>query len=100
MAFSTEQKVCEFLRDQGAKDPRIKQIILFGSRARGDALERSDFDIAIETVENLEEESNIWSQWEDDIPTLCEVDLLHLNHLKNDQLRAEIVREGVVIYER
>ena len=60
------------------------EIILYGSRAKGCARERSDIDIAIsgvkEKVENL--------------PTLYSVDLLDIDHCKNQLLLEDIKQYG------
>ena len=40
-------KLSEFLREQFAKNADIKRAALFGSRARGDHSEQSDFDVAV-----------------------------------------------------
>lgn len=36
-----------FIRAECVKEPLIEKVILFGSRARGDAVDVSDFDIAV-----------------------------------------------------
>ena len=54
---------------------QAEEIILFGSRAKGTALERSDIDIAVSGVNDfdaLEEEI-------EEIPTLYTVDLLNMD---------------------
>ena len=53
---------------------QAEEVILFGSRAKGTALERSDIDIAVSGVKEfgaLEEEI-------EEIPTLYTVDLLYM----------------------
>lgn len=40
-------QVFTFFTEMGYQHPQIQSIILFGSRARGDFSEKSDFDIAI-----------------------------------------------------
>lgn len=39
--------VTQKIVDAASRFPSIKQLRLFGSRARGDATERSDYDIAV-----------------------------------------------------
>lgn len=74
----------------------IKNIILFGSRARGDYYHASDIDIAVlggdvaGFVLDIEEETS----------TLLEYDIIDLAKPIADELRASIEREGKVIYEK
>lgn len=97
----TEQRVVDFLTREARHYPWILKVILFGSRARGDAHPKSDFDVAVMT-EGASEEA--WTQltfdWQDAVPTLCDMDLIHFNTLNNPELRASIRQEGKVIYER
>ena len=80
--------------------PEVQRVILFGSRARGDAGERSDIDLAIEAPEATR------PQWTDlslflreDAATLLEVDVVRLEQA-SERLRERILREGQVLYER
>ncbi|AEH51240.1 CRISPR-associated RAMP protein, Cmr1 family [Pseudothermotoga thermarum DSM 5069] len=65
------------------KELDARKVILFGSRARGDATKKSDIDIAVVTgkaVSNFEKIAN--------------VDLVNLNKVSND-LREKIIKEGI-----
>ena len=67
-----------------------KEILLFGSRAKGTALERSDIDIAVSGVsdfDGLQEEVA-------DIPTLYTVDLLDMDTCRNALLLEDIRQYG------
>lgn len=67
-----------------------KEVILYGSRAKGTAMERSDIDIAVIGVENfdrLEEEV-------EDLPTLYTVDLLNIDTCRNQLLLEDIKQYG------
>ena len=70
-------------------------MILFGSRAKETARERSDIDIAVCGVydmEKLQEEI-------EDIPTLYTVDLVDLDTCENQLLLEDIEQYGRKIYE-
>jgi len=68
------------------KETNPKKIILFGSRARGDAYKKSDIDIALDTDRPLSfPEPNI--------------DIVNLNKVEQ-KLHEKIKKEGVIIYER
>lgn len=79
--------------------PEVERVILFGSRARGDAGFRADIDIAVEcpTADILR-----WSDIEEAVelaPTLLNVDLVRLDTAP-PELAAVIRDEGRVLYER
>ena len=71
-------------------------IIIFGSRARGDYKKTSDIDIAIDCEDDIGFPSEIL---EEDIPTLLKFNVVHLRKV-NKELRKEIIKEGIVIYEK
>ena len=65
-----------------------KEIILYGSRAKGTARERSDIDIAVSGVADFD----ALVVAVEDLPTLYSVDLLNLDTCRN-QLLLEDIRE-------
>ena len=67
------KEVAELCRSFGAK-----KVILYGSRAMGNARERSDIDVAVSGVEDFE----LLREKVDDLPTLFSVDLLNLDTCK------------------
>ena len=62
-----------------AKENSIIKIVLFGSRARGDHTERSDVDLAVYGGD---------------------FDVVDMNSRVTEELKKEIERDGVVIYEK
>lgn len=66
------------------------EVILYGSRAKGGARERSDIDIAVCGVRNFE---RLLDQIEK-LPTLYSVDLLNMDTCKNELLLEDIKRYG------
>ncbi len=77
-------KIVEKIKQQ--INPR--KIILFGSRARGDAHKNADIDLAIESEGSIEKLS-IYGPF----------DIVNLRKVSHD-MRKKIEREGLVIYER
>ena len=71
----------------------VKKAILFGSRAKGTALERSDIDIAVSGVPDQD-------ALLEEIPTLYKIDLVDLDSCKNALLKEDIERYGRKIYEK
>ena len=67
-----------------------KEIILFGSRAKGTETERSDIDIAVSGVQDFEQlEEEI-----DALPRLCTVDLVNVDTCGNQLLKEDIEKYG------
>lgn len=77
------KEVAALCRSFGAK-----KVILYGSRAMGNARERSDIDIAVAGVEDFD----LLREKVDDLPTLFTVDLLNLDTCKY-QLILEDIRD-------
>jgi predicted nucleotidyltransferase len=96
-----EDSVTLYLIQSATSEPRIRRVLLFGSRARGEAQDRADYDIAVDT-ENMEHRD--WSSWaltvRENAPTLCSLDLIWLPELKNELLKKRIRQEGILLYEQ
>ena len=78
-----------------AKRHGVRKVILFGSRARGDCRERSDIDLAV-SGGNIAEFSD---EADEKIWTLLLIDVVNLDRGISDELRKEIERDGVLLYE-
>ncbi len=79
-----------------AQRHEIKKVILFGSRARGDFQERSDIDIAVSGGNTA-----LFSLEADEaIMTLLMFDVVDLDGHGSAELRREIERDGVTLYEK
>lgn len=76
----------------------IDKVVLFGSRARGDNRERSDFDVAIymqgEYTKILDEIDNI--------NTLLKIDITIIKpeNSLSEQFLDNVKKEGITIYEQ
>ncbi len=79
-----------------AKKYDIDEVILFGSRARGDNRPRSDVDLAVRggniTCFSLDVD--------EEIPTLLMFDVVNLDSAVQPELLEEIARDGVTLYRR
>jgi len=75
-----------------------RKIVLFGSRARGDASLTSDIDIAIMDPLWTREDINIVrGQLNEEIATALKIDLVSYDLLEKTGLKERILREGVPI---
>lgn len=79
--------------------PQIVKCVLFGSRARGDHGERSDYDIAI--YMSGTDYHGVLSDI-DDIETLLKIDvtIIRDGHGLSDLFIENVEREGIVVYEQ
>ena len=69
---------------------KAKEVILYGSRAKGTARERSDIDIAVSGAENID----ILVEKVEELPTLYSVDLVNMDTCKNQLLLEDIRQYG------
>ena len=79
-----------------AKEHSITKIILFGSRALGTNMERSDIDIA---VYGGDFDRFYWDVKEK-THSLLMFDIVQADVSISDELKEEIEKDGVVIYEK
>lgn len=79
-----------------ARKYHVDKVILFGSRARGDFREKSDIDLAVKGGDfvrfALDVDEKTW--------TLLQYDIVNLDNEISRELRSDIEKEGVVIYEK
>ena len=73
------------------------ETVVFGSRARGDNLPKSDIDIAVAGCRDFGRFSYLI---EEHLDTLLDVDVVNLDEPLSQQLLDEIARDGVILYEK
>jgi predicted nucleotidyltransferase len=84
---------------QLSAEPSVRRVILFGSRARGDAEARSDVDLAVEAPGASARDWLRLVDMAEDADTLLAIDLVRLEEAPSD-LRQRIEAEGLALYER
>ena len=88
-----------FLVEWARQYPEIEQIILFGSRALGNAKKGSDVDLAVvgtQVTQSLVDK--LHATLEEDTLFPYFFDVVHLNTVQNPALREQIQARGYVIY--
>ena len=88
-----------FLAEWAQQHPEIEQIILFGSRALGNAKRGSDVDLAVagtQVTQSLVDK--LHATLEEDTLFPYFFDVVHLNTVQNPALREQIKIHGHVIY--
>lgn len=79
-----------------AKSHGLSKVILFGSRARSDYKARSDIDLAVSGGETAAFTLAV----QEDAATLLFFDIVNLDSPLQNELRAAIHQEGVLLYEK
>lgn len=79
-----------------AKKYNVQKIILFGSRARKTNRKGSDIDLAVSGGDVL----NFSLAIEDEARTLLSFDVINLDANISNEIKKEIERDGIIIYEK
>ena len=79
-----------------ARAHNIKEVILFGSRARGDNRERSDIDLAVRGGDVLSFRYSL----NESSRTLLKFDVVDLDWNIKPEFRQSIEKDGVLLYEK
>lgn len=86
--MKADDVICEVAKL--CREYNASEVVLYGSRAKGTARERSDIDIAVSGVERFDE----LVEKVEDLPTLYQVDLLNKDTCKNALLLEDIAEYG------
>ncbi len=89
-----EKVICEI--QELACRHRLKKVILFGSRARGDYRRTSDIDLAV-SGGNI---AGFSLDIEEEISTLLKFDIVDLDGAVQPELLREIEKDGRMVYEQ
>lgn len=85
------REICDHARKYG-----VDQVILFGSRARGDFRRTSDIDLAVKGGDFLRFALDV----EEETSTLLQYDIVNLDQDIQQELRDSIQKDGIVLYEK
>ncbi|MCL2608316.1 MAG: nucleotidyltransferase domain-containing protein [Treponema sp.] len=99
MPYGISDETLQFLRLVFQKYAGIRQVVIYGSRAKGNYRRGSDIDLALKTGGSFSftDLLNIKNDFEDsDIPYF--VDVLVYENLSNPELKDHIDRVGKVLY--
>jgi predicted nucleotidyltransferase len=92
--MKVQDPVLEYVTELARRVICPTRILLFGSRARGDHGERSDYDLAFDFPASFEPH---WARFvldaQEGAPTLCGLDLVNLREARQE-LRDRILNEG------
>lgn len=99
MTFGLSQRIRADLAGVFERYADVERVLVFGSRAKGNARPGSDIDLAVIAPRMSDAEfACLWNQI-DDLPLVFQVDLLHWDRLANQRLKEKISLEGCPFYE-
>ncbi len=96
-----EERYIQMIGKLASALPDIQKIILFGSRAKGTHEERSDVDLCLVLEENAGLNARHFRlDLEEDTVIPYQFDVVYLDEISDSRFKEEILKTGVVIYER
>ena len=95
MQYNLPEVVLKDIR-KFAQDRGVEKVILFGSRARGSHQERSDVDIAVLGGDF----DDFYWDIKEKVYSLLMFDVVELDMGISEDLKHEIERDGIIIYEK
>ncbi len=98
--MNADKKLIEEMNKWFARFKNIEKVVLFGSRARGDNTERSDYDIAVYGDLSRREMAVLRTAFDEDLPTLHKIDLIFMCVQAESDFTVNIEKEGKIIYEK
>ena len=98
MTFNLDNRLIQNIQEIG-KSYAIQQIVLFGSRARGNHKRTSDIDLAVFLLPEFNSKGHVSSDIED-LNTLLKIDTVFINEHIDPKLLENIEKEGISLYER
>lgn len=98
MRFGLSAGVREEFQQVFSRYPDIKEVLIFGSRAKGSFRDGSDIDLAVFAPGMPDSTfTRLWREV-DGLPLVFKVDLLHWDRLANPDLKDKVLREGQAFF--
>ena len=98
--FGLSHGVVAKLRGVFAEIPAVEQVIIYGSRVKGDYRPASDIDLTVKGATVAWHDLQVIEQKIDDLLLPYKVDLSLFGHIDNENLIEHIKRVGKVFYEK
>lgn len=98
--MSIDCKLIESIKNICKDHVNIEKVILFGSRARGDHTQKSDYDLAIYGQLQPSEIVLLRNALREDLPTLHKIDTVFMQSETDSKLIKNIENEGILIYDK
>lgn len=98
--MSIESNLIDAIKNICKNYSSIEKVILFGSRARGDHSQKSDYDLAIYGQLQSNEIISLRSVLREDLPTLHKIDVVFMQSETDNKFITNIEKEGILIYDK
>jgi uncharacterized protein len=99
--FGISDKSYALLLEALAKQPQIEEVIIFGSRAKGNYKKGSDIDFAIKGVNCTAGIAlSLKAYINEELPIPYMVDVIDYNSLNHKELKEQIDRIGQLFYQK
>ena len=95
--YGIEQDIWDNILSVLRTNPKVQQIILFGSRAKGNFQNGSDIDLALKGVDLTFNDIQDMRIALDDLNLPWEIDLLHYDTITDQAVKEHMDRIGVVL---
>lgn len=97
--FGIQEKSFRLLTEAFARFPEVEEVLVFGSRAKGNYKTGSDIDLAIKGAKcNHKTAIDIAGYLNEEIPIPYYTDVVYYEGLKNQDLKAHIDRVGEPLF--
>ncbi|MCS7232177.1 MAG: nucleotidyltransferase domain-containing protein [Elusimicrobiota bacterium] len=98
--MNVSEKLIKEIIEKITQKVEVDKIMIFGSSVRKDGTKKSDIDLAIFGLKEIEKLPVLKEELNEEIPTLRDIDIVVFEQLTNERLKQRILEEGVIIYER
>ncbi|OQY08311.1 MAG: hypothetical protein B6I28_04850 [Fusobacteriia bacterium 4572_132] len=100
MKYGLKERIINKLVEKFQENDKIEEVILFGSRAKGNYKNGSDIDLAIKGKElNLVDLNELLIKI-DELYLPYEIDIINYSKIKNKDLIEHINRIGILLYRK
>lgn len=99
MKYGLGEETISLINSVFAAHPSIKEVKIYGSRAKGNYRNGSDIDFCIFANNLPSDELTRIKNELDDLPTLYSIDLCEYSAIENAELKEHIDRVGKCFYE-
>ena len=94
------ENLLNLLAEEFGRYDTIERAALFGSRARGDYSERSDYDIAVFGDVPGADKARLHAWAEEELLSLHIIDLTFVGDVSDVKFLESIEREGIIFYDK